>query len=335
MGKVLSNKESRRRIKRAVLKSLKVVNANTHITGGGTGIEQITVFPTESNEGGSNVENSSNEEYEIDFFNQSSESMNAEMFLDKDFKTTVNLCDDLKDWSVVYNITQRALSANLKIFKSVGHDLPSDARTLLKTPRKSKVVRTQDGTYYYANLFRNLKILLSKLDFDIGDMYIDFNIDGLPLSRSSRSDLWPILARVYNTKFKSDVFLIGGYHGISKPKDLNLFFKHFVREILDLNEGFYIGDKKYNICIGRFICDAPATSFIKCIKQFNGYFGCGKCRQEGEGLVGKTIFPEIDCDLRTDENFRQRVDYEHHLSDSPLEPVVGKVRLPVDCRLMI
>lgn len=29
-------------------------------------------------------------------------------------KASVNLCDDLKDWAIVFNITQRALSANLK-----------------------------------------------------------------------------------------------------------------------------------------------------------------------------------------------------------------------------
>lgn len=337
MGKVLnSKKESRRRVRRAVLKSLKVVTDRSDtVTDNQQEIVPMIPLQTDSNVNVDNSQTEDDDSNEGEIFNidrsLTDESVDQNSNIGSDIcqqstKTTLDLRDQLKDWSVVFNITQRALSANLKIFKSLGHDLPSDARTLLNTPRKSKVFQCEDGTYYYAGIFRNLEIMMSKLNFDIGDtFYIDFNIDGLPLSRSSRSDLWPILGRIYNTKFKSDVFLIGAFHGTSKPNDLNLFFENFVREVLELYQGFNIGGKKYNIFIGKFICDSPATSFIKCIKQFNGYFGCGKCRQEGEGLVGKTIFPDIDCELRTDENFRQRVDYEHHLDTSPLEQVVGMV----------
>lgn len=196
MGKDLSTRESRQRVKRAVLKTIsKIVVNEENVALIGPVIP--LVLPSEHDfipvrdleESENEVDNSQLEEYDNNCFDDSMK---------------LNLSDDLKDWAMVYNITQRALSANLKIFRSVGHyDIPADARTLLKTPRKSNVVKCEDGTYYYAGIIKNLEVIVSKLNFEIGDMYIDFNIDGLPLSRSSRSDLWPILGRVYNKKFKS------------------------------------------------------------------------------------------------------------------------------------
>lgn len=57
----------------------------------------------------------------------------------------------------------------------------------------------------------------------------------------------------------------------------------------------------------------------------NGYNSCLKCVTEGEySHTFKTmIFPEIDANLRNDEDFRSRVYEGHHKFDSILEEIAG------------
>jgi len=54
-------------------------------------------------------------------------------------------------------------------------------------------------------------------------------IDGLPLSKSSCSQFWPILG--YIRHLQNLVFPIGIYWGHEKPKDSNEFLRDFVNEV--------------------------------------------------------------------------------------------------------
>jgi len=62
---------------------------------------------------------------------------------------------------------------------------------------------------------------------------MSINIDGLPLSKSSSQQFWPILGSIipYN-----NVFVIGLYHGNDKPANANDFLKDFVNEMKDMCE---------------------------------------------------------------------------------------------------
>lgn len=86
------------------------------------------------------------------------------------------------------------------------------------------------------------------------------------------------------------------------------------------------------ITIRAFICDAPATAFLKSIKGHTGYFSCEKCITEGSFLNNRTCFPDVDCDLRTNIQFKNRVREEHHTGDSILEDInIGMVtQFPLD-----
>lgn len=57
---------------------------------------------------------------------------------------------------------------------------------------------------------------------------------------------------------------------------------------------------------------------MKSIKGHSGFFGCGKCVQEGCYLKNRICFPELDSALRTDQSFKNKDQIEHHLSDSIL-----------------
>lgn len=56
---------------------------------------------------------------------------------------------------------------------------------------------------------------------------LQINIDGLPISRSSSGQFWPILAKI-NTQ-NSKPFVIGTYYGHKKP-DNYVFLKEFIDE---------------------------------------------------------------------------------------------------------
>lgn len=59
------------------------------------------------------------------------------------------------------------------------------------------------------------------------------NIDGLPLSKSSQQQFWPILGSVIPY---GNVFMIGLYYGYEKPKDINDFLKDFVNKATEICE---------------------------------------------------------------------------------------------------
>lgn len=125
-------------------------------------------------------------------FNNSSEDTN----------NVNNLKDKLRSWSLCHNITLTALSAILIILKeSAITDLPSDAKTLLGTPRKVSIFDMIPGSYCHFGLEKAVKTIALRLQ-QFGISLIDdkpnfinllINADGLPLTKSSTKSLWFIV----------------------------------------------------------------------------------------------------------------------------------------------
>lgn len=101
------------------------------------------------------------------------------------------------------------------------------------------------------------------------------------------------------------VYVIGLYYGEGKPKNANEFLKLFVDEAIALtNNGINYEGQLIKIEIKAIICDAPAKSFILCVKGHTGYDSCTKCLIEGENIEGRVCFPyTFNIMLRTDEKF--------------------------------
>lgn len=256
------------------------------------------------------------------------ENINIDCIIDSTIskeKRTLN--EKLCTWATEYNITQRSFTALLHILKEDGHnELPGDARSLLKTPKKTITRECGNGHYFHYGLEKALK---DKLQYctninNVDVIEININIDGLPLAKSSQSQLWPILGQIYNVSVK-DIFLIGAYHGYKKPTNATDLLQEFCEEYRILHtEGILFKNKKYLVTIRAVICDAPAKSFVTATKGHNAYFGCGKCWCEGDYLNHRMVFLDEDAPLRTDINFRNRDNEDHHVSISPFE------NLPVD-----
>jgi len=85
--------------------------------------------------------------------------------------------------------------------------------------------------------------------------------------------------------------------------------------------------------VHSIICDAPARAFVKCIKSHSGYSSCEKCTQKGE-WYGKVVFTSMNASLRTNEQFIEKSDEDHHLqgATSPIERLsIGMVsHFPLD-----
>ena len=113
---------------------------------------------------------------------------------------------------------------------------------------------------------------------------LQFNFDGLPMFKSSSTELWPILCLVKCAE--EEPFVAGFYCGKRKPQDLTEFLKDFVDELGNLiHMEVTINDKHFDIVVDCFVYDAPTRAFIKNIKYHSGYFGCDKCIDEGIMLM--------------------------------------------------
>lgn len=61
---------------------------------------------------------------------------------------------------------------------------------------------------------------------------LNFNIDGLPIHKSSNHQLWPILCNITEIKNVSPI-VVGIYEGKSKPSDLILYLNPFDNHYFD------------------------------------------------------------------------------------------------------
>lgn len=231
----------------------------------------------------------------------------------------IGLNSKLSEWALRHNITHSAITDLLQILKPNSPTLPTNARTLLHTPRELTIHKVEPGKYYHFGFkdclvkllkFRECEFLNTKLEVFI-------NIDGLPLSKSSGSQLYPILCKLTTNNI---VGVIGLYHGYEKPKEANDFLKMFIEEAVEiLTDGIIYNDTVYQVEIRGFVCDVPAKSFIKYTVGHTGYMSCSKCQVEGS-FDRKICFPQIDnLILRTDAEFRSKIQGEHHKGTSILE----------------
>lgn len=223
----------------------------------------------------------------------------------------------LKNWTHQFNIQKTALNELLKHLKQNGHpNLPADSRTLLRTPTQRTVVTIPPGQYSHIGVFKALDNYLSSCPIAPSNVEIDFNIDGVPISHSTPSCFWLILAQIWGENYPRKVFVIGVYHGNAKPDSFQDFLQPFISEVGDLNNYKFNGVSVKAI-VRCIICDAPARNSCLGNKAHSGYFGCGKCTQKGERRSHRLTFPEMNAEKRTNDSFRNKEQPEHHVSDSP------------------
>lgn len=147
----------------------------------------------------------------------------------------------------------------------------------------------------------------------------------MPLVKSSGSNFYTILGAIVE-KFYTEPFVIGVYHGYSKPDNFNELLRPFVTESIKyLQEGVKVGDKIVQVTIDAVVADAPAKAEIMGTKGHTGHFACPKCIQEGVHFRNRMTFPEIHSTARTHDSFKNRLHPEHHNTYSCLEEMLTDI----------
>lgn len=137
--------------------------------------------------------------------------------------------DDLKEklasWVTQFNIPHVAVTSLLQLLHVFHPNLPGDARTLLSTPRVNLVVDLKGGGQYVSFGIRSgIEHQHLEYPFKSTDkLELQFNVDGLPLFKSSNTSVWPILRLVKNFDFHLHPFVVGIYCGNSKPPVMSAF----------------------------------------------------------------------------------------------------------------
>jgi hypothetical protein len=219
---------------------------------------------------------------------------------------------ELKDWVHEFNIPGIAMTSLLHKLRRQGHRLPMDSRTLLDTPRSVAVTDQCGGKFKYYGIANGVsKIVAQHKRFWEENASIDlqFNIDGVPLFKSTGAQFWPILCRFHTF----EPFLVALFHGSSKPSPLEDYLEDLLKEIKTVTQtGLIVDGKHFTVNIQMFICDAPARSYLKQIKNHSAYFACERCTMKGTYESSRIIFTSGDVSsARTDEEFATFT-YKHH-----------------------
>jgi len=176
------------------------------------------------------------------------------------------------------------------------------------------------GEFVYFGIKEGLMRCIDQKIHKKDTIYLQINIDGMPLFKSSAKVFWPILCRVHFNPMIYKPYPVAIYAGNSKPKVLSEFLQKFILEINELQaDGLVIREKHFQIKIHCFICDTPARSFLKCTQGHTGFSACERCDVLGKKINQVTVFePQENLQERTDESFRNFHQPSHHMNASPL-----------------
>ena len=155
---------------------------------------------------------------------------------------------------------------------------------------------------------------------------IALGVDGFSVFKSCRTQSWPVLCSIENFKTEFSIFPLAITVGDCKPKN-NDFLLETIADLNDvMTNGYFHNGHHHDVQVKFCVCDVPGRCLVKNIKYFNGFFGRDKCRQRvTTAITGRTIcFKEVsDWEPRTDDNYRNRIDPDHHRGRSPFEDLLN------------
>ena len=192
---------------------------------------------------------------------------------------TLSFTETLRTWAIVNQCTHKSIRELLHILHPKHEELPLDPRTLLGITSVKNIVKLEeDSEYCYVGIRQSLISLIAYDEHfnNSQTIALQFNIDGLPLAKSTSKQLWPILGRVSGIHSSKNPFVVALYCGNTKP-EINMYLADFVKEMeVLLHDGLIVNQKRFTVKVSAIICDAPAKAYVRQSKQFSGY--------EGEGI---------------------------------------------------
>ncbi|XP_077536347.1 uncharacterized protein LOC144148704 [Haemaphysalis longicornis] len=228
----------------------------------------------------------------------------------------------LQTLAIEHGLSHSSVTALLGLLRTHGcfSSLPRSARTLLATPRRSQgILHIAGGKYCHFGIEEGVRDVLRLAKALPQELALNFNIDGLPIAKSSGSHFWTILGQVKDIDPHSP-FVVGVFFGYEKPDNGNEFLRLFVNDLKTVTTaGIQVGALTIPVRLNALICDAPAKAFILNIRGHTGYYSCTKCTVKGTYKKGRVCFPDISKRLRSDASFRDQVQVWHHHGTTILE----------------
>lgn len=230
--------------------------------------------------------------------------------------------EDLRKWAASSNTPLEKLDELLAILRrNAFPDIPKCAKTFLCTTSAQYKIELFDdsGEFVYFGISVNLKRFIISSLHPNGIIELLINVDGIPLFRSSSKQFWPLLCQIFCKSSFYKPFPVAVYCGDKKPSNINKYLEQFVSELNDIQRnGLLVNGKNFCVRVKAFICDRPARSVIKCVKNHGGFYACERCLVKGVRVEGRTVYPEVECESRTHQSFVDKHNKEHHIGISPL-----------------
>lgn len=198
--------------------------------------------------------------------------------------------------------------------------VPQSVYQLHKIAKSDYTVNLTNDSYYYVSIKDNLAFLYAKgvLSCDLKELSISFGIDGLPLYKSSKKALWPILALIHPLQKPVCVAL---FLGEQKP-EINQFLSPFVDELKVLQSGTLIHHEMRTLGKVTFVCDSVARSYIQCVKGHMAVDACPYCRIEGEYKDDRMTFAFTNNEMRSDQLYAAQEE-DNQITLSPIAEICG------------
>lgn len=222
----------------------------------------------------------------------------------------LSISQKLKEWNVKHRPSRSCVKDLIEILRE--ENIVVTPFYKFHCPNRPIVENIAGGAYMHIGLSFHLKRIAEVLNLPT-NIIIDINVDGLPLFRSSKTQLWPILIRITNVE-SQPVFPIGVFVGKSKPATCEEFLSRFIDEVSPyLGTGIELNGRK--ISIRAVLCDAPARAFITGTPSHASRHGCSKCTQRGKKCEGTLTYSTTSEILISDEDFRVYFNTNTHMID--------------------
>lgn len=126
--------------------------------------------------------------------------------------------------------------------------------------------------------------------------------------------------------------IAGIFVGEQKPTNVITFFEQFIHEVVEVRDvGFVIKGRRIFLIVHCFIADAPARAFALNHFGHNSSRPCSKCKVEGSHYRRRMTYDGIRHELRTNEEYINLSDEDHHHGRSPLSEILDLVnRVPLE-----
>ena len=151
---------------------------------------------------------------------------------------------------------------------------------------------------YDGSLYRAFSKVGSFLSYPQSISFL-WNTDGIPVFKSTKSSLWPMLYTInelpFHDRVRRENILIGGlWYGDCHPNMLS-FLSPQMETLNHIKvKGVHINE---DVCIRAMVlcgsCNLPAKASVLNFQPFNAFYGCPKCLQKGE-----TVFTEKSGNVR-------------------------------------